>query len=62
MKKKNPIEEARRYVQNAKDVLNDNTIKFGEITSYSAGGWANWQPPEWDLRLGDMLTLPKARI
>ena len=43
-------------------VLNDNTIKFGEITFYSAGGWANWQPPEWDLRLGDMLTLPKARI
>ena len=25
MKKKNPIEEARRYVQNAKDVLNNNT-------------------------------------
>jgi len=25
MKKKNPIEEARRYVQNAKDVLNEKT-------------------------------------
>lgn len=34
MKKKNPIEEARRYVQNAHDVLNDNTTVNEETGLY----------------------------
>lgn len=34
MKKKNPIEEARRYVQNAKDVLNEKTKLNVETQTY----------------------------
>ena len=34
MKKKNPIDEARRYVQNAKDVLNEKTKLNEETQSY----------------------------
>ena len=35
-------------------VLNDSSIKFGEMTFTSCAGHAAWNPPEWDLRLGDM--------
>lgn len=34
MKKKNPIEEARRYVKNAQDVLRDNTKVDPETEMY----------------------------
>jgi hypothetical protein len=39
-------------------VLNDGTIKFGEMTFSSASGTCKWNPPEYDLILGDMITLP----
>lgn len=35
-------------------VLNDGSIKFGEMTFTSAGGHAAWNPPEWDMKLGEM--------
>ncbi|MBE6101881.1 MAG: hypothetical protein E7200_07260 [Selenomonas ruminantium] len=35
-------------------VLNDGSIKFGEMTFTSAAGHAEWTPIEWDRRLGDM--------
>lgn len=35
-------------------ILNDGTIKFGEMTFTSAGGHAKWDPCEWDLILGEM--------
>ena len=37
--------------------LNDGTLKFGEMTFYSAGGFCRWSPPEWDEKLGALLEL-----
>ena len=35
-------------------VLNDGSIKFGEMTFTSAGGHAAWDPPEIDMELGKL--------
>ena len=34
--------------------LNDGTIKFGEMTFTSANGQCKWDPPEWNLKIGQM--------
>jgi len=34
-------------------------IYFGELTFFHAGGMALFDPPEWDKKLGDWITLPK---
>lgn len=36
-------------------VLNDGTIKFGEMTFSSCAGMAKWNPPEWNAKLGGLL-------
>lgn len=40
-------------------VLNDGSIKFGEMTFSTASGFVNWQPKEYNRILGDMITLPE---
>lgn len=39
-------------------VINDK-IFFGEFTFYHAAGYRKITPPEWNYRLGDLITLPK---
>lgn len=36
----------------------DGAIFFGELTFYPASGFGVFAPPEWDLKIGDMLKLP----
>ncbi len=38
--------------------LNDDTIKFGEMTMTSASGRCKWNPPEYDEILGELVELP----
>ncbi len=38
--------------------LNDDTIKFGEMTMTSASGRCKWDPPEYDEILGELIELP----
>lgn len=43
--------------------LDDGTIRFGEMTFTSASGRCKWDPPEWNLRLGQMFDVkPGDRI
>ena len=42
--------------------MNDGRLYLGEITFYSYAGFCNWNPPEWDLKLGQMLQLPEKWI
>ena len=41
--------------------LVDGKILFGEMTFYTWGGFMHFEPEEWDLRLGQMLELPKEK-
>ena len=43
-------------------VLNDGSIRFGEMTFTSASGMCKWDPPEYDLILGQKITLPALPI
>ena len=36
-------------------ILNDGSIKFGEMTFTSCGGLAKWNPKEWDYELGKLV-------
>ena len=36
-------------------ILNDGSIKFGEMTFTSCGGQAKWNPKEWDYELGKLV-------
>lgn len=38
-------------------ILNDGTLKFGEMTFTPAAGLCNWQPECWDKKLGDILNI-----
>ena len=38
--------------------LNDGSFRFGEMTFTPCGGFIRWSPKEWDLKLGNLLTLP----
>ena len=40
-------------------ILPDDSIRFGEITFYPNSGMREWSPPETNLMLGNMITLPK---
>ena len=42
--------------------MNDGRFYIGEFTFYSYAGYCNWNPPEWDLKLGQMLQLPEKWI
>lgn len=45
------------------DLYNVNgKIYFGELTFFPASGLENYEPREWDRKIGDMLVLPKERI
>ena len=39
-------------------ILNDGSIKFGEMTFTSAGGTCKWNPPEQNRIYGDLIQLP----
>ncbi|MBQ3349638.1 MAG: hypothetical protein IJG38_04515 [Thermoguttaceae bacterium] len=39
--------------------MNDGHLYLGEMTFYSYAGYCNWNPPEWDLKLGQMIQLPE---
>lgn len=39
-------------------LLNDGSIKFGEMTFTTSSGFCKWQPAEYNRILGDMITLP----
>ena len=39
-------------------ILNDGSIKFGEMTFTSAGGTCKWNPPEQNRIYGDLIKLP----
>jgi hypothetical protein len=38
---------------------NEGCVKFGELTFYPGCGYEPFDPPAWDFKLGEMLTLPK---
>ena len=40
-------------------LLDDGTIKFGEMTFSTSSGAIRWNPPETDLMMGELLTLPR---
>lgn len=42
-------------------VLNDGSLKFGEMTFTPATGTNEWHPPEQNLIYGEMLTLPEKK-
>lgn len=35
----------------------NNQVYFGELTFYDGGGFARFDPPEWDLKIGNLLDL-----
>ena len=37
----------------------DGNIIFGEMTFFTWGGFIKFEPPEWDKKIGDMITLPE---
>lgn len=39
--------------------MDDGKLYFGEMTFTSASGNCNWQPAEWDLKMGELMTLPE---
>lgn len=41
--------------------LDDGSLKFGEMTFTPASGQCEWNPPEYDLILGQMIVLPKIK-
>ena len=41
--------------------LDDGSLKFGEMTFTTASGMCTWDPPEYDLVLGEMITLPETK-
>lgn len=40
----------------------DGKILFGEMTFFTWGGYMKFEPEEWDLKLGQMLELPKEKM
>lgn len=40
----------------------ERKVYVGELTFYPGGGYENFQPMEWDYKLGEMLNLPEANI
>lgn len=41
--------------------IHDGIVYFGEFTFYTWGGFIQFSPEEWDLKLGQLVTLPKNR-
>jgi len=39
----------------------ENKIYFGEMTFHSESGFGEFKPKEWDLKFGEMLTLPSSK-
>lgn len=42
-------------------IMNDGSIKFGEMTFSSASGTCKWAPPEQDVIYGNMINLPSKK-
>jgi hypothetical protein len=42
--------------------LNSGRLYFGEMTFSTSSGDVRWDPPEWDLKMGNLLTLPGEHI
>lgn len=40
----------------------DGNVYFGELTFFPGGGFEPFYPEEWDIKLGNMLELPKEKI
>lgn len=40
----------------------DNEVYFGELTFFDGGGFDHIEPPEWDGKMGDWITLPEKRM
>lgn len=39
----------------------NNSIYFGELTFFTCSGFIPFSPPEWDLKLGDLIKLPEIK-
>ena len=39
----------------------DGRVIVGEMTFFTWAGFMNFNPPEWDKKLGDMLVLPNGK-
>lgn len=39
----------------------NNKIYFGEITFFHHGGWMPFDPPEWDLKFGNLIDISKVK-
>ena len=42
--------------------MNDGRLDAGEFAFYPCAGYCERAPPEWDLKLGQMIQLPEKRI
>ena len=40
----------------------ENTLRFGELTFYSSGGYAEWKPEKWGVQMGEWFVLPRKHI
>lgn len=53
-------EVAKKFIHARVDFYNINgKIYFGEITFYHWSGMVEFEPEEWDYKMGDFITLPK---
>jgi hypothetical protein len=43
-------------------VLNDNSLKFGEMSFYPASGISEWNPKKYNKIFGDKIILPLEKI
>lgn len=41
--------------------LTNGKLYFGELTFFDAAGYADWEPEEWNKKLGDMIILPNIK-
>lgn len=37
----------------------EDTLRFGELTFYSSGGYSEWKPEKWGLQMGEWFALPE---
>lgn len=41
--------------------ITNGKLYFGELTFFDAAGYADWEPEEWNKKLGDMIVLPNTQ-
>ena len=37
----------------------EDTLRFGELTFYSSGGYSEWKPEKWGIQMGEWFVLPE---